>query len=989
MADPLAGRTEGRVKVPGSLRQRFLLLTFAIALPALVGAAVLIADAYRFNRAQTERQLLETTRAMSLVVDRQLGQSEAVLRALIASPNLARGDLRHFEAQARGAVDPAGSWIVLYDMTGRQLLNTRLPAGSALPPPVTGTLRAAAKDIGRGRTHYCNLTEGPVAGHPVLCVARPVMVGGKIAYALVVAFEPRTLDPILTEQRLPHSWYAVILDRNSRILARAPRSDGLRGRVASASFRERMKRSPHSVIETVAHDGVPVLSAVDRAHRSGWMFVVAMPRAELAIGVQRSLALGVGAALLLLALGVGLSILAARGLTRPIQNLAADAGRLGQGGSIAPRQTGVIELDTVSAALAKAATDLSTVQLRLNLAKQAGRIGVWEWNGDTGESWWSNSFYQVVGLDPATIPDQQHFFRMIVEDDRARAIADIDVAAPGDDFDTTFRFVRSDGETRWLTARGRCLSTAPRQIIGICFDVTETRQLADKLEAANALLESRVAERTAERDRTWKLGRDLFALAALDGRLLAVNPAWTELLGRPEDELIGRPITDFVHPDDIQPTAAQFADLAAGHVAERFEHRLRHRDGRWRLIAWTAVPEEGQVHAVGRDITDERAAAEELAGAQAALHEAQKLETLGQLTGGVAHDFNNLLTPIVGTLDLLRRRLADDKRAIHLLDAAVASADRARTLVDRLLTFARRQTLKPRAVDIGDLVGGMVDLIRRSLGPTVPVAVDIPADLPPALIDPNQLELALLNLAVNARDAMPNGGTLSIAARADEPLPAELRAGRYVRLSVSDEGEGMDAETLRRAVEPFFSTKGVGKGTGLGLSMAHGLAAQSGGALLIDSVPKRGTVVSFWLPAGDGDADAQRVAPTLAVARHQGTILLVDDEAAVRAMTAAMLDDLGCTVIEAGSGAVALALLRDGVDVDALITDHLMPGMVGSTLIEEARTLRPGMPAMIVSGYGDAATDLPDDVQRLAKPFLSPELSARLDKLLPSRAPAA
>lgn len=979
------GRTAQNANAPGSVRRRFILLTFAVALPALIGAALLIADAYRFTRSQVERQVLETTRALSLVVDRQLGQSEATLRALATSSAIRDGEWEAVDRQARQAVDPGKGWIVVYDFQGRQLVNTLIPRGAALPQAPSVTLQGAAVDILAGRTHYCNLVNGPVAGKPVLCVARPVTIKGS-TFAIVAVFEPKVLDAILAEQRLPSGWYGVIVDRNTRVLARTKDSDRYRGRVSTPDFQKRIRQAAESVAESVTLDGVPVISALSRSKLSGWNFVIAIPRAELAGAVQRSLALAAGVALLLILLGIAAATIAARGLTRPIQLLANDAERLGQGDAVAARRTGVAELDAVSAALAKAAGDLSTAQTRLNLAKQAGRIGVFERNGDSQESWWSNSFYAVTGIDPSQPPDQALFGSMIVEEDRKAATDAIRGAAEGESFDITFRFRRPDGELRWLTTRGQRLEGAPRRVIGICLDVTEMRQLSEQLEAANALLEGRVAERTAERDRTWKLSRDLFAVTDMEGRLVAVNPAWTELLGWPDSELLGRSVLDLVHPDDLELTRVRLGDLATGEIVERFEHRLRHRDGRWRWIGWKAVPEAGQIHSVGRDVTDERDAAEELAGAQAALHEAQKLETLGQLTGGVAHDFNNLLTPIVGTLDLLRRRLGDDKRAMHLLDASIASADRARTLVDRLLTFARRQTLKPRAVDIGELVRGMADLIQRSLGPTVPVAVDIPFDLPAAMVDPNQLELALLNLAVNARDAMPDGGVLNIAARAGEAPPVELPPGSYVRLSVTDHGIGMDAETLRRAVEPFFSTKGIGKGTGLGLSMAHGLAAQSGGALTIESRAGSGTTVSFWLPAGNEAAEARLSEPPPPVARHSGTILLVDDEPAVRSITAAMLDDLGCTVVEAGSGAVALALLRDGAKVDALITDQLMPGMLGNLLIEEVRKLRPNLPAMIVSGYADAVTDLPGDVHRLAKPFLGPELSARLEAMLGSPA---
>ncbi|MDB5686636.1 MAG: sensor hybrid histidine kinase, partial [Rhizorhabdus sp.] len=296
--------------------------------------------------------------------------------------------------------------------------------------------------------------------------------------------------------------------------------------------------------------------------------------------------------------------------------------------------------------------------------------------------------------------------------------------------------------------------------------------------------------------------------------------------------------------------------------------------------------------------------------ALAQLHEAQKLETLGQLTGGVAHDFNNLLTPVIGGLDVLRR-MHEDERSQRLIGGALQASERARILVSRLLAFARRQNLEARPVDIAALVEGMLDLIKRSLGPQIEVRLEPSADLPAALVDPNQLELALLNLAVNARDAMPDGGPLTMSVVQDIVLmgnEAGLDPGRYIRLSISDSGTGMDEATLRRAIEPFYSTKGIGKGTGLGLSMVHGLAAQSGGALSLRSTLGRGTTAELRLPVADAPADAAVDANDEVVALGRRlSVLLVDDEELVRLGTADMLADLGHVVTHAGSGERAIA----------------------------------------------------------------------------------
>jgi signal transduction histidine kinase/CheY-like chemotaxis protein len=374
--------------------------------------------------------------------------------------------------------------------------------------------------------------------------------------------------------------------------------------------------------------------------------------------------------------------------------------------------------------------------------------------------------------------------------------------------------------------------------------------------------------------------------------------------------------------------------------------------------------------------------------ALAQLHEAQKLETIGQLTGGVAHDFNNLLTPVMGNLDMLRRRIsADDLRSQRLIENALQATGRAATLVQRLLAFARRQDLQPRAVDVSSLIMGIEDLVTRSIGPTIEVVFDAPQELPAARVDPSQLELALLNLAINARDAMPRGGRLTIAVGLDEARAVRgerLEEGDYIRISVIDTGVGMDASTLKRAVEPFFSTKGVGKGTGLGLSMVHGLAAQSGGALVLSSTPGIGTRAELWLPIADEEAAAsEQMQVETVLAARPATVLLVDDEELVRIGTAEMLMDLGYSVIQAGSGVEALALLRGReADIDLLVTDYLMPGMSGADVAQEARRLRPELPALLMTGYTNLVQGPGAELPRLAKPFRQVELASRLAELL-------
>lgn len=395
-------------------------------------------------------------------------------------------------------------------------------------------------------------------------------------------------------------------------------------------------------------------------------------------------------------------------------------------------------------------------------------------------------------------------------------------------------------------------------------------------------------------------------------------------------------------------------------------------------------------------LVEERTRERELALAQ--LFEAQKLDTIGQLTGGVAHDFNNLLMAVLGSLELLKKRLeTGDERSHRLLNNAVQGAERGAALTQRLLAFARRQELRPQTVDLAGLVQGMLDLLERALGPGVPVQVSIPEELPAVQVDANQLELAILNLAVNARDAMPLGGSLFISARLQDhtnaplEMPALLPPGDYVCIEVADSGIGMDEATLARASEPFFTTKGPGKGTGLGLSMVHGLAAQSGGAMTLSSKAGTGTTVRLWLPRShavpgpspypgrtEAETDLRRRASAPSI------ILLVDDDVLVRTGTVAMLEDLGHVVIEACSGMEALDRLADqGAPVDVVITDHAMPGMKGLDLIRLLQTSHPQLPVILASGYAEITNaENAEGLPRLSKPFRQAELASAIAKVV-------
>ena len=567
-------------------------------------------------------------------------------------------------------------------------------------------------------------------------------------------------------------------------------------------------------------------------------------------------------------------------------------------------------------------------------------------------------------------------------------------------YDVEHRVKMLSSEYRWARSRAFPRRDPEGRIVkwyGATEDIHERKCAEDELNQLNATLEQQIVDRTAALKASEARLRTIFetslqfhGLLSLDGTLLEANATSLQAIRASLKDVAGRPFWDTPWftgtPGVAEVVRDAFAHAAVGNTI-RQEISVNLPTG-WRWFDFAMRPmrnERGEIVAVVPEAveTTERHQAEE------ALRQSQKLEAMGQLTGGVAHDFNNLLTPIIGSLDMLHRRGVGAHREQRLIEAALQSAERAKTLVQRLLAFARRQPLQPTAVDVASLVRGMAELVSSTTGPQIKVAVEIADDLPAAMGDPNQLEMAILNLAVNARDAMADGGTLRISATSEMIGPhhrSKLKAGPYVRLSVADTGIGMDHDTLARAIEPFFSTKGVGKGTGLGLSMVHGLASQLGGAMSLSSKPRLGTNVELWLPVTSESANAlPAVVDAAPHTKAVGTALLVDDEEMVRMSTADMLAELGYKVIEAPSAEEALRLFNRGIHFDVLITDHLMPGMTGVDLARAIRQRRPDAPVLIVSGYAEAEGVAPD-LPRLTKPFRLPELAANVAQLSSDRA---
>jgi PAS domain S-box-containing protein len=673
---------------------------------------------------------------------------------------------------------------------------------------------------------------------------------------------------------------------------------------------------------------------------------------------------------------------------------------LAEGGT--PLRLSGIAIDVTASRSAEAERDAE--RLRLKAVLEAAPIGIVVAEAPSGRIVGQNPRADRIfghGLIPtADLEQHRGWILYTPERDRlaldryplVRAITQGETSASEE-----YLYRRGDDTLAWVQLTAAPVRDAWGGIVGgvVCIeDIGGRKATEEALRRLNETLEATVAERTHELDSIWRHSRDMLCVARFDGSFTRLNPAWAETLGWAPEDLLGAPFHDLIHPDDRGRTRSAMAVLGDGLPVPGFENRYRHKDGTYRWFSWNAVPHEGMIYAIVRDITDEKDAKAALAKAEDALRQSQKMEAVGQLTGGIAHDFNNLLTGITGALDLMQRRIAQGRTADvgRYVEIAIGSAERAAALTHRLLAFSRRQPLDPRPTDVGRLVASMEDLLRRTTGEAIAFEVSLADGLWPTLCDPHQLENALLNLVINARDAMPEGGRLTVGTAnvtVDEATPGGPDLGDYVALTVADSGHGMSPEVAARAFDPFFTTKPMGQGTGLGLSMIYGFVRQSEGRVTIDSAVGRGTRVRIVLPRLVGAAAVMETPENPAAtprAAAAETVLVVEDEASVRDVVVEVLADLGYHALQAPDGPAGLRMLEEGGRVDLLVTDVGLPGMNGRQLAEQARRLRPGLPVLFITGYaedalfGDGAVD--PGLQMLPKPFSIDALAGRIRAMI-------
>ena len=637
---------------------------------------------------------------------------------------------------------------------------------------------------------------------------------------------------------------------------------------------------------------------------------------------------------------------------------------------------------------------LRVSETRLKLAQDAAGLGIWDWSLREKTAVWSPEIYALLGLDSVLDgpPRTRTWLRAIHHDDRRATAETIRRAvADGRAFSVDFRLQRPPAAAvRWIRSRGAPVlgeDGRPSRFVGVNLDVTDEHRREERLLVLADDLREAVTQAERERERISELSNDLFVVVDANGTVAAFNPAWSRLLAHEGLNVRGLRFLDLLDPDDRSAASEALAGALADQALHRFEARLGTADGARIWVAWAVAAEAGNAYAVGRDITPDKAR-------EAASAQTQKMEALGQLTGGIAHDFNNLLQAVTGYVELIRLKPGDPTRVGHWADNALLASERGAKLTGQLLAFSRAQRIEVVPVSVGAVLDDLGDLLERTLGAPVRIQVDRPDEPLGAMADRAQLETALVNLGVNARDAMPNGGSLTITAR---PVvlagDAQLQPGDYIEIDVRDTGTGMPPEVLSRAFDPFFTTKGVGKGTGLGLSQVYGMARHAGGTARIESRPGEGTTVSLLLrrastPVDRGSDDDGLSGPE---AEERAAVLVVDDDPDVRSLLADMLAALGYAASFAADGPSALAALDRAIP-DVVLMDFAMPGMNGAEVARAALERHPGLRIVFASGHADTdqidAALGPSAIQ-LRKPFRMGDLAALLTRVLADGGPLA
>ena len=991
-----------------SLRTGLVLLVMAAMLPMLAFAGWAVARMAEAQSAVIERSGQDLARTLTVAIDRELTSMTTALQVLSNSQFLETEDYAGFHQRATEVlrnkeIRREGIHIVLTDAQGQQLVNTRRPYGEPLPhTAVPGMIR---RTVDTGQAQISEVFTGVLAQHPLVSVSVPVAFEGRPKLVLSMSVPAEVFANALKRQGLPEGWVAGLWDRKGVFITRTAAPEAFTGTPVAADVLRLTADASSGTFPHVSRDGTPYFNAFGRSDISGWTVAVGVPQAVIAEPMRRSVRLVLTGGGILLTISLMVALAVGRSIAGPVSALADSALALGRHGpAVIPGAIGrtpIREVNEVAGALSNTAQRLRDSEAQQRLAMDAVGLGVWRFDAQSGSFHGSERTAALMGLPAMDGASLEAWIRNVAAQHRDGIRRALYGAAPSaGEFQVEFPAASPEGRVRWLSMRGAFLADAgpdgASRAVGILEDVTERHraheeQLGELVDrhAADRRLFAAIIESTT----------DMIVAVDQDLRFILFNGAYQReaeaLYGqRPE---IGHPLPDLLR--DLPESEAKARELwsraLAGEsftVVEEIGNPALRRQ-RHELAFGTMVDSSGRrigAFQVARDVSERERTQEALRQAEETLHQARKMEAIGQLTGGIAHDFNNLLQAIGSALYMLQpdRTAPGDSNstAARALNMATMAVERGATLTQHLLAFSRRQRLEPKTVDVGALVEGMSGLLERTLGGTIRIVTETEPGLWTARVDPNQLEMAILNLAINARDAMPDGGTLTIGTgncpTDAEGRPDTLAPGDCVRITVKDTGIGMSDEIAARAFEPFFTTKGVGHGTGLGLSMVHGLAAQSGGTATIRSRVGVGTEVTLYLPRADtpdAAAEADSGGTDAALPLHPATILVVEDEALVRMTTATVLEQAGFRVMEAASGPDALEVMEREPEVDLVLTDYAMPGMTGLELTHALRAGRPDLPVLMVTGYAELPKAASvDGLIIVAKPYRPEDLVGRI-----------
>lgn len=1009
-----------------SLRARLLLMVVALLAPAFLAAGLILYVGYLHDREKVEKHLLETARALSLVVDRQFGQAEALLWSLAASPQLQARDYKAFDAFARKAIRLPDAWV-LVEEPGRQVVNTRLPPGAILPNLSTQT---HWNGHAPGQARVSNLFIGLVTKAPAVALDSLVVSPDGTPQYLSVLMPADAVSHILSDQGLPAPWTGAILDRNGTVVARSHNPDTVVGKPATESTVQRVQAgTTQGVFEGISLDGTPTVMALSRSPSSGWSTLVAVPQSEVTAGA-RDLALALaGTGSILLALGAALAFHLARRITRPVETLVSEvqamqSGTFGPSDLLAPewefRETAALRraFDETRQILRQRETERDRAHDSLRTTNESLELRVEERTQEleqanaslrqsqsalaerealyAGVFRFSTDGLLVLRFDPsgniaveACNPVIEHLLGKTAAETTGKPL----------------REVLPAGQWHVLGSKvGECL-TAGHPIVYEqehtfpgrkgTWMVTLVPIREDKMPVTRVLSSLRdvTHERSVEaelrrsRDRYSTLfERSPFNLAVIgvypNDRFVYedANPPLLESLGFARDQFVGLTPEEIFLPETAAYVKSHYRTCVATKSSMDFEVTGKVPVGEVtrRTVLVPLLDPDGHVAKIfltSIDLTEQRRMEERL-------RQAHRLESVGQLTGGIAHDFNNLLTVVMGNLDLLKR--AKPERVPLLIENALSAVEHGRRLTAQLLAFSRRQPLKPEIVDLGTMIGGMRDMLGQSLRDDIVVDIDLPQGLWPVEVDVAQLQAALINLAANARDAMPKGGRFTLSAR--NTVSQSIGTVETVSIEVSDTGTGIPPEALQRVFEPFYTTKPVGHGTGLGLAQVYGFVQQSGGTIDIKSEVGRGTTVTLTLERARGSRQDQNPIEETNPSGSHATlrVLLVEDNAQVAQLAMALLHEQGHGVVHCGSAPDALRVLDQDSAFDVVFSDLVMPG--GMDGLDFARVIRerwPAMPILLATGYSESVERaVKEGFPILKKPYHPSELHRALKAVI-------